>query len=45
MDFSQLSEETYDIELSKVFAKFDKIISKRAQKGEAMKRVFEYTIV
>jgi GTP-binding protein EngB required for normal cell division len=27
MDFSQLSEENYDIELSKVFAKFDKLIS------------------
>jgi hypothetical protein len=26
MDFSQLSEENYDIELSKVFAKFDKLI-------------------
>jgi hypothetical protein len=27
MDFSQLSEENYDIELSKVFAKLDKILS------------------
>jgi len=27
MDSSQLSEENYDIELSKVFAKFDKIVS------------------
>jgi GTP-binding protein EngB required for normal cell division len=27
MDFSQLSEENYDIELSKVFAKLDKIVS------------------
>jgi len=26
MDFSQLSEKNYDIELSKVFVKFDKII-------------------
>jgi len=26
MDFSQLSEENYDIELSKVFEKFDKLI-------------------
>jgi hypothetical protein len=26
MDFSQLSEENYDIELSKVFAKLDKIV-------------------
>jgi hypothetical protein len=26
MDFSQLSKENYDIELSKVFAKLDKII-------------------
>jgi hypothetical protein len=28
MDFSQLSEENHDIELSKVFAKIDKIVSK-----------------
>jgi predicted MFS family arabinose efflux permease len=27
MDFSQLSEENYDIELSKVFFKIDKIVS------------------
>jgi len=27
MDFSQLSEENYNIELSKVFAKIDKIVS------------------
>jgi hypothetical protein len=27
MDFSQLSEENCDIELSKVFAKLDKIVS------------------
>jgi GTP-binding protein EngB required for normal cell division len=27
MDFSQLSEENYDIELFKVFAKLDKIVS------------------
>jgi predicted nucleic acid-binding Zn-ribbon protein len=27
MDFSQLSDENYDIELSKVFAKLDKIVS------------------
>jgi len=27
MDFSQLSEENYDIELSKVFAKLDKMVS------------------
>jgi hypothetical protein len=26
MDFSQLSEENYDIELSKVLAKLDKIV-------------------
>jgi hypothetical protein len=32
MDFSQLPEENYDIELSKVFAKFDKIISPRELK-------------
>jgi GTP-binding protein EngB required for normal cell division len=27
MDFSQLSEENYDIEISKVFVKLDKIVS------------------
>jgi hypothetical protein len=27
MDFSQLSEENYDIELSKVFVKLDKMVS------------------
>jgi GTP-binding protein EngB required for normal cell division len=27
MDFSRLSEENHDIELSKVFAKIDKIVS------------------
>jgi hypothetical protein len=27
MEFSQFSEEKYDIELSKVFAKLDKIVS------------------
>jgi hypothetical protein len=32
MDFSQLSEENYDIELSKVFAKLDKIISPKELK-------------
>jgi hypothetical protein len=32
MDFSQLSEENYDIELSKVFAKFDKLISPKELK-------------
>jgi hypothetical protein len=32
MDFSQLSEENYDIELSKVFAKFDKIVSPKELK-------------
>jgi len=31
-DFSQLSEENYDIELSKVFAKFDKIVSPKELK-------------
>jgi hypothetical protein len=40
MDFSQLSEENNDIELSKVFAKLDKIcFSKRAKKGEARKSI------
>jgi GTP-binding protein EngB required for normal cell division len=32
MDFSQLSEENYDIELSKVFAKIDKIVSPKELK-------------
>jgi hypothetical protein len=32
MDFSQLSEENYDIELSKVFAKLDKIVSPKKLK-------------
>jgi GTP-binding protein EngB required for normal cell division len=33
MDFSQLSEENHDIELSKVFAKFDKLISPKELKN------------
>jgi len=33
MNFSQLYEENYDIELSKVFAKFDKIISPKELKN------------
>jgi phosphoribosylpyrophosphate synthetase len=32
MDFSQLSEENCDIELSKVFAKLDKIVSPKVLK-------------
>jgi len=32
MDFSQLSEENSDIELSKVFAKIDKIVSPKELK-------------
>jgi hypothetical protein len=32
MDFSQLSEENHDIELSKFFAKFDKFISPKELK-------------
>jgi predicted nucleic acid-binding Zn-ribbon protein len=32
MDCSQLSEENYDIELSKVFAKIDKIVSPKKLK-------------
>jgi hypothetical protein len=32
MDFSQLSEENYDIELSKVLAKIDKIVSPKELK-------------
>jgi hypothetical protein len=46
MDFSQLSEENYDIELSKVLAKFDKIISpKKLEKVKQEKKVIDYTIV
>jgi len=43
MDFSQLSEENYDIELSKVFAKFDKIISPKELKY--VKQEKEYLII
>jgi hypothetical protein len=32
MDFSRLSEENHDIELSKVFAKIDKIVSPKELK-------------
>jgi GTP-binding protein EngB required for normal cell division len=32
MDFSQLSEENYDIEMSKVFAKLDKMVSTKELK-------------
>jgi hypothetical protein len=32
MDFPQLSEENYDIKLSKVFAKLDKIVSPKELK-------------
>jgi hypothetical protein len=32
MDFSQLSKENYDIKLSKVFAKIDKIVSPKKPK-------------
>jgi hypothetical protein len=32
IDFSQLSKENYDIELSKVFAKIDKIVSTKELK-------------
>jgi GTP-binding protein EngB required for normal cell division len=32
MDFSQLSEENYDIEFSIVFAKLDKIVSPKELK-------------
>jgi hypothetical protein len=32
MDFSQLSEENYDIKLSKFFAKLDKIVSPKELK-------------
>jgi hypothetical protein len=46
MDFSQLTEENYDIKLSKVFAELDKMIYlKELKKCEARKKVFDYTIV
>jgi hypothetical protein len=32
LDFSQLSKENHDIELSKVFAKIDKIVSPKELK-------------
>jgi GTP-binding protein EngB required for normal cell division len=32
MDFSQLSKENHDVELSKVFAKIDKIVSQKELK-------------
>jgi hypothetical protein len=43
MDFSQLSEENYDIELSKVFAKLDKIVSPKELKKK--KRVFDCSVI
>jgi GTP-binding protein EngB required for normal cell division len=43
MDFSQLSEENYDIDLSKVFAKMDKIISPKEFKKVMQEK--EYLIV
>jgi len=33
MDFSQLPEENYDIELSKFFAKLDKMVSPKKLKN------------
>jgi hypothetical protein len=41
MDFSQLSEENQDIELFKVFAKIDKIVSQK----ELKKRIPCYLIL
>jgi hypothetical protein len=38
MDFSQLSEENYDIEFSKVFAKMDKIVSPKEFKKVKQKK-------
>jgi GTP-binding protein EngB required for normal cell division len=43
MESSQFSEENYDIELSKVFAKLDKIVSPKEHKK--MKREKESSIV
>jgi len=43
MDFSQLSEENYNIELSKVFAKLDKIVSPKELKK--VKQEKKYLIV
>jgi hypothetical protein len=46
MDFSQLSKENYDIELSKVFAKLDKMVfRKELKKVKQEKRVFDYPYV
>jgi ribosomal protein L18 len=38
MDFSQLSEENYDIELSKAFAKLDKMVSTKELKKVKQKK-------
>jgi hypothetical protein len=41
-----LSEENYDIQLSKVFAKLDKMVPPKELKMVKLeKRVFDYTIV
>jgi len=40
MDFSQLSEENYDIELSKVFTKLDKIVSPKELKKVKQEKEF-----
>jgi hypothetical protein len=38
MDFSLLSEENYDIELYKVFAKLDKMVSSKGLKKESQEK-------
>jgi hypothetical protein len=43
MDFSQLSKENYDIELSKVFAKLDKMVSPKELKK--LKQEKEFLII
>jgi hypothetical protein len=46
MDFSQLSEENHDVELSQVFAKIDKIVSpKELKKVKQEKRVFDCSVI
>jgi hypothetical protein len=47
MDFSQLSEKNYDIDLSKVFAKLDKIVSPKELKNvkqENLNHMFSLTL-
>jgi hypothetical protein len=45
MDVSQLSEENYDIELSKVFSKLDKIVFPKELKKVKQERVFDCSVI